>query len=173
MRLAQGGDQSAYAELLVRLTSLARRYVRGRVRDAAWVDDAVQETLLTVHRARHTCDTSRPFAPWFYAIVSTRFIDAVRREGRIARREQGGENLPEPAGDGGGHGDLDVERIRAAVAALPDRQRDVIEGLKYRDESVRDVAKRLGMSESAVKVTAHRGYKVLRRWLGGPGHRED
>ena len=62
---------------------------------------------------------------------------------------------------------VDVEAIRAAVAALPPRQRHVIEGLKYRDESVRDVAERLGMSESAVKVTAHRGYKVLRRLLGG------
>ena len=173
MRLAQRGDQPAYAELLVRLTSLARRYVRARVRDAVWVDDAVQEILLTVHRARHTCDTSRPFAPWFYAIVSTRFIDATRREGRIARREQAGDDLPERAPEGGVHGDLDVERIRAAVAALPARQRDVIEGLKYHDESVRDVASRLGMSESAVKVTAHRGYKLLRRWLGGQGDRED
>ena len=89
MRLAQRGDQPAYAELLVRLTALARRYVRARVREAVWVDDAVQEILLTVHRARHTCDTSRPFAPWFYAIVSTRFLDA--RAGKAGLR---GANRP-------------------------------------------------------------------------------
>jgi RNA polymerase sigma-70 factor (ECF subfamily) len=174
MRLAQQGDQQAYAELLARLTSFAQRYVRGRAMAAAWVDDVVQETLMTVHRARHTCDTNRPFAPWFYAIVSTRFIDAVRREGRIARREQGSDELPETAGETRDRrDDIDVERIRAAVAALPARHRDVIEGLKYRDESVREVGRRLGMSESAVKVTAHRGYKLLKRWLGGAGDRAD
>jgi DNA-directed RNA polymerase specialized sigma24 family protein len=37
---------------------------------------------------------------------------------------------------------------------------------------VREVAGRLNMSESAVKVTAHRGYRALRRLLGGTD-RED
>jgi DNA-directed RNA polymerase specialized sigma24 family protein len=44
--------------------------------------------------------------------------------------------------------------------------------MKFQDQSVRDVAGGLGMSESAVKVTAHRGYRVLKRLLGG-GRRED
>ena len=169
MRHAQQGDQAMYADLLARLTGFARRYARGRLGDVPWIDDVVQETLVTIHRARHTCDTSRPFAPWFYAIVSSRLIDAVRRERRIAGRELGTDVLPEARSDDRPRAEdaVDVEAIRSAVAALPRRQRQVIEGLKYRDESVRDVADRLGMSESAVKVTAHRGYKILRRLLGG------
>ena len=69
-------------------------------------------------------------------------------------------------------GPIDVEAIHAAVRSLPARQREVIEGLKFKDQSVRDVAGQLKMSESAVKVTAHRGYKMLRRLLEGPA-RED
>jgi hypothetical protein len=61
--------------------------------------------------------------------------------------------------------DIDVEAIHAAVAALPARQQQVIKGLKFEDRSVREVASRLNMSESAVKVTAHRGYRALRRLL--------
>jgi RNA polymerase sigma-70 factor (ECF subfamily) len=61
---------------------------------------------------------------------------------------------------------VDPELVRRALEALPARQRAVVEALKYRDESVRDVAGQLGMSESAVKVTAHRGYRAMRRWLG-------
>jgi DNA-directed RNA polymerase specialized sigma24 family protein len=38
--------------------------------------------------------------------------------------------------------------------------------LKYEDLSVRDVARRMGMSEAAVKASAHRGYKLLRRTVG-------
>jgi RNA polymerase sigma-70 factor (ECF subfamily) len=57
--------------------------------------------------------------------------------------------------------------VHAALAALPARQRDIVEGLKLREESVKSLAARHGMSESAVKVMAHRGYKRLRTLLGG------
>ena len=171
MRMAQAGDQNAYTSLLVLLTSTTRRFARARLGGVPWIDDVVQETLLTVHRALHTYDPARPFGPWFYAIASTRLIDAVRRERRIARRElprDPGFDVAEPSA---GDQDIDEEAIRAAVRLLPERQRDVIEGLKFRDESVRDVASRTNMTMSAVKVTAHRGYQALRKMLGGP--RED
>ena len=171
MRLAQAGDQDAYTSLLLLLTSTTRRFARARLGGVPWIDDVVQETLLTVHRALHTYDPARPFGPWFYAIASTRLIDAVRREGRITRREvprDPGFDVAEPSA---GDQDIDAEAIRAAVRLLPERQRDVIEGLKFRDESVRDVASRTNMTISAVKVTAHRGYRTLRKLLGG--QRED
>jgi len=172
MRLAQAGDQDAYASLLVMLTAVTRQFAASRVGRVPWIDDVVQETLITIHSARRTYDSTRPFAPWFYAIASSRLIDVLRRERRVASRELAGDVMPDPASSPPADDDLDVEAIRAAVASLPARQRDVVEGLKFRDESVRDVAGRLKMTESAVKVTAHRGYRVLRRLLGGR-QRED
>jgi RNA polymerase sigma-70 factor, ECF subfamily len=167
MRLGQTGDQVAYASLLVLLTDVTRRFVRARVGNAVWIDDVVQETLLAVHRGRQTYDSTRPFAPWFYAIASSRFIDVLRREKRVATREVSSDMLPElvPAGNTSEE-TVDVEAIHAAVRSLPARQREVIEQLKFEERSVRDVAGRLKMTESAVKVTAHRGYRVLRRILG-------
>jgi RNA polymerase sigma-70 factor (ECF subfamily) len=168
MRDAQDGRGDAYADLLVLLTAVSRRYVLSRLGRAPWVEDVVQETLLSVHVARHTYDRHRPFAPWFYAILKSRLIDAVRRERRTAGREIAGQGLPEPSSTESTVGDeIDVEAIRRALASLPERHRQVIHGLKYRDESVRDVAGRLGLSEAAVKVTAHRGYRMLKRLLGG------
>ena len=175
MRQAQQGDQAAYASLLVTLVGVARQFVRRRAGAAVpWVDDVVQDTLLALHAARHTYDPARPFAPWFYAIVSNRMVDVVRRERRVSAREVHVDVLPErgAAADAGGRDDLDVDAIHAALASLPARQREVIDGLKYRDQSVREVAGRMGMTESAVKVTAHRGYRALRRLLGGAS-RED
>lgn len=175
MRLAQTGDQVAYASLLVMLTPVVRQFARQRLGAVPWVDDVVQETLLAVHSARHTWDGRRPFAPWFYAIASNRLIDVLRRERRIATREVGSDlevDYATTPSAGAERNDIDVERIHAAVAALPEKQRQVIEGLKFEDRSVREVAGRLRMSESAVKVTAHRGYRALRRLLGG-SERED
>lgn len=168
MRRAQTGDQEAYADLLALLTPVTRQYARGKSGAVPWVEDVVQETLISVHRARHTYDPSRPFAPWFYAIAAHRVIDVYRRERRVASREQGTDVLPEPAPvrQVDRAGDVDMDKVRAALAALPARQRDIVEGLKLRDESVKEIAARLGMSESAIKVTAHRGYQALRKLLG-------
>jgi RNA polymerase sigma-70 factor (ECF subfamily) len=173
MRLAQGGDQAAYASLLVLLTSTTRHFARARLGAVPWIDDVVQETLLAVHRARQTYDPGRPFAPWFYAVASSRLIDAVRRERRVTSRELPGDQLPEPHADQVSERDeIDVDAIHAAVASLPPQQREVIEALKFQDQSVREVAGRLSMSESAVKVTAHRGYQALKRLLRGERHED-
>jgi RNA polymerase sigma-70 factor, ECF subfamily len=166
MRQAQDGDQEAYATLLVLLTSVTRRYVRGRAGSVNWIDDVVQETLITVDRARHTYDPGRPFAPWFYAIASSRLIDVLRRERRTSLREIAQEPVFDVPAGGAPNDDIDAEAIHAALRSLPARQRDIIEGLKFRDESVRDVAGRMKMTTSAVKVTAHRGYKKLKALLG-------
>jgi RNA polymerase sigma-70 factor (ECF subfamily) len=167
MELAQHGDREAYASVLVLAAAAVKRMVKHKWGNVVWADDAVQETLISVHRARHTFDPSRPFAPWLYAIAHNRIIDVARRERRIGDRELGTDVLPEPAvtaPDAAAR--IDPDRVRAALASLPDRQRDVIVGMKFGDESVRDIGARLKMSNSAVKATAHRGYKVLRRLLG-------
>ncbi len=171
MQRAQEGDEEAYIELLVLLTELTRRHVCLKLGAIVpWADDVVQETLISVHNARHTYDPRRPFAPWYYAIARNRLIDALRREGRVTRREVGVEVLPDVVAlvraDESPFADVDLEAVRAALGALPPRQREVVEALKLRDESVRDVANRLRMSPSAVKVTAHRGYRALKRLLG-------
>jgi RNA polymerase sigma-70 factor, ECF subfamily len=168
MLRAQGGDEGAYAELLVLLATAARRYTRARLRaPVPWIDDVVQDTLLAVHHARSTFDGRRPFAPWFYAIARNRFVDVLRREQRVGEREIVVERWPEiPDGSRDDVAPIDVDAVRRALDSLPPRQRDIVESLKLRDETVRDIAGRLGMTIAAVKVTAHRGYRTLRRLLG-------
>jgi len=168
MRLAQTGDEAAYAEVLALLTTATKRFARGRAGSVPWIDDVVQETLVSVHKARHTWDPARPLAPWFYAIASHRLVDVWRRERRVSTREQGRDALEAaaPVEADGTWDDVDMNVVRGALAQLPARQRDIVEGLKLRDETVRGLAARHQMSESAVKVMAHRGYRRLRQMLG-------
>ncbi len=167
----QQGDAAAYAELLTMLAATARQYTRNRLGDVPWLDDVAQEALLTVHAARRTYDARRPFAPWFYAILSSRMIDVLRKERRVSSREIASDAVPEPPSAApsahGGSGVADMDQLQAALRSLPERQRRVVSALKLEDQSVREVSARLNMSESAVKVAAHRGYKALRRLLGG------
>jgi RNA polymerase sigma-70 factor (ECF subfamily) len=167
MARAQAGDQPAYDELLRRAARDARAFVVRRVGPAHWVEDVVQEVLVTIHKARHTYDPARPFGPWFYAIVQSRLIDALRSRKRVVSREVVDDAVlaAQPAPRPGADADL-RETLARAVAALPRVQREIVSLLKYEDLSVRDVARRLGMSEAAVKAAAHRGYRLLRRTVG-------
>jgi RNA polymerase sigma-70 factor, ECF subfamily len=169
MARAHSGDPRAYDELLRLLAQYARRFVMRRVGGAEWVEDVVQEVLLTVHRSRHSYDPVRPFGPWFYTIAQCRLIDALRSRRRLAGREViDDEALANVAAAAtSGVPSAVGEALASAVARLPRVQREVVSLLKYDDLSVREVACRLGMSEAAVKTTAHRGYKVLRRMVGG------
>jgi RNA polymerase sigma-70 factor (ECF subfamily) len=170
MAASQAGNAGAYDELLRLLASAARGVVGRRIGRVDWAEDVVQDVLLTVHRSRMTYDPARPFGPWFYAIVTSRLVDALRARRRRGTAEPFDEDALQgwsPARADTGPSD-DVRLVLAqAVARLPRVQREVVSLLKYEDLSVRDVASRLGMSESAVKVTAHRGYAHLRQRLKG------
>lgn len=171
MAASQHGDRSAYEALLLGLGHVVRLYVCRRVGATPWVDDVVQEVLMSLHRARHTWNPERPFAPWFYAVLQSRLIDAIRRHKRTARWEEPMAAVPpvvwsqSPESETMARADL-----AQAMRQLSPAQRGVIERLKLMEMSVSDVARETGMSEANVKVIAHRGYAVLRKFLAGLGY---
>ena len=63
MVAGQDGHGGAYRRLLGELSEWLHRYFSRRLPPSD-VDDAVQETLLAVHRRRHTYDPRQPFRPW-------------------------------------------------------------------------------------------------------------
>ncbi len=139
------------------------------------VDDVVQEVLLTVHRARATYDPARPFLPWLRAIAQRRAVDALRAHGRGAGREVEDEpaylNHPATAPQA----DTELQRaddaalLAAAVATLPQGQRQAIELLALRENSLEQAAALTGRSKVALKVNLHRAIQALRARLGAGG----
>jgi RNA polymerase sigma-70 factor, ECF subfamily len=157
LRRAQGGDGEAYRQFLTGSSALLRGFLRRRVREPEAAEDVLQETLLSIHRARHTWLPTRPVGPWLYAICEHRIADFFRRHRRVEPLELAAE----PAA-----AEPDGPPVLEALGQLPPRQRRVIELLKLHDLSVKEVAAEVGMSESAVKVTAFRGYQAMRKLFG-------
>ena len=172
MAAAQAGDRRAYEDLLRECLPLLRQICRARLRDATEAEDAVQDTLLTIHRARASYDASRPFRPWLIAITERRALDRIRARSRRSGREAALDLAAElPAAEGSADAALDANRaaakLRDAVQDLPESQRTALGLTKLQDLTLQEASARSGMSVGALKVATHRAVQTLRRRLTG------
>jgi RNA polymerase sigma factor (sigma-70 family) len=168
MAAAQAGDAVAYTTLLRDcvpfIAGLARRH--GVAPDRA--DDVVQEVLLTVHRARATYDPRRSFEAWLRVTAERRAVDCLRRTHRHGRREVHAPAAYASHADetvdlaAGLHRREDAERIGAALAQLPRRQREAVRHLVLEERSLGDTAVLTGRSKGSLKVNLHRALNALR-----------
>lgn len=158
MLAALTGDASAYRMLLEGLTRHLRSYYARRL-DPGAAEDAVQETLIAIHVRRATYEPALPFTAWVYGIARYKLIDEYRRSKRHATVSL------EEASDLFSHDATEVALARRDVskllAKLPPAKRQLVKDIKLDGVSVAEVAKRTGLSESAVKVTVHRAIKSL------------
>jgi RNA polymerase sigma-70 factor (ECF subfamily) len=172
MIAAQAGDRRAYEKLLADSIALIRAAARRRGVGQDHLDDVVQETLITVHRVRHTFDPARSYDAWLNAIASRRAIDALRSSGRRHHREVHDEFALErqPAGDDASvatEREQRTQRLHAAVAGLPPGQREAVEQLGLRERSLGEAAELTGRGTGALKVNLHRALKALRKHFHG------
>lgn len=174
MRSAQDGDRIAYEALLRACLPKIRRRLQRRGVELDMIDDVVQDVLLTIHRARQTYDPSRPFAVWLAMITDRRAIDAARRHHRHAMHEVSSPDAYETHADESGDqhpfvATIAIDRIRGSIADLPAAQRDAVERLSLREQSLTEAAQETGRSIGALKVNLHRGLKALRALLNPEG----
>jgi len=96
-----------------------------------------------------------------HAIARYKLIDLLRRR---SRTDALNDSLDDRE-DLWAAPDFEASEARYDIAKLlyhlPDRQRLPIQYVKIEGGSVADTARRIGMSESAVKIGIHRGLKAL------------
>lgn len=166
MAAAQSGDSVAYERLLRAVLPFLRALIRRQGIRPEQTEDIVQDTLLTIHRVRHTYDPDRPFVPWLASIAQRRAIDARRRSARIGRWEQVTpgqlETFPDTAANKRIELDDGRKWLDRALRELPNKQREAVELVKIRGLSVAEAASASGQSAGAIKVNIHRALRALR-----------
>lgn len=165
---ALDGDAAAYRRLLADLTRYLRPYFARRLSPAhaAHAEDLVQETLLAIHTRRMTYDPNRPFTAWLHAVAHHKFVDHVRRHA-IRPTVPLDDDSPIFASDDSANAAnrLDVEAVLGEVSP---RTSDLIRQTRLEGASVAEAAARHGMTETAAKVSIHRGLKsLMARFAGG------
>lgn len=168
IRQALAGDKRAYAQALEQTARMLRPYLSRRLSNRSEVEDVLQEILISVHKARHTYDGMRPYAPWAFAIARYRltdhlrahYADRLRHAGELSEAENiSARDVTDPA--------FTYESIKEEIYQLPGKQPMILHLIHGEGYTAKEVAERIGMKESAVKVAAHRAYKTLRKRFNG------
>ena len=134
------------------------------------VDDAAQETLLTIHTRRHTYEPGRPFKAWLSGIARYKWIDHLRALERNPAAPCA-EGLIDDAVSAEDHGTAVTSAIVLGdlLAQLKPAQAEAIRLVKIAGYSIEETSQRTGQSVSLVKVNIHRGLAKLGA-LAGAGH---
>lgn len=167
MLAALDGDAAAYRQLLADLSRYLRPWFARRLSAAhkSHAEDLVQETLLAVHARRMTYDRDRPFTAWLHAIAHHKFVDHVRHHA-IRQTVHLEDDAPVFAADDSASA-ADRHDVETVLREVPDRTGDLIRRTKLRGDSVAEAAAAHGISETAAKVSIHRGLKSLMTKFSG------
>ena len=162
------GDGVALEILLVRHQGLVYRYLLARVRDEAEAQDLTQESLVKALRSLEGFRGDAPFRSWLLAVARNEFRSWARTRARrwtvslevvpdVSSREEGAEEAVAREGE--------VDRVRGALARLPEKQRLSVSLRLFDGLSFREVGKHTDSSEGAARVNYHHGIRKLREWL--------
>ena len=165
------GDERALAELYDRLGRVAYGLALRVLRDPALAQDAVQDAFLAAWRTAAAFDPERGRAQtWLLTLVHRRAVDVVRREDR--RRTQPLEDAPVASSESTAEQASVREQrraVQAALAQLPDDQREALELSYYGGLTQAELAARLGIPLGTVKSRVFAGLARLRDLLGETG----
>ncbi len=175
----QAGDVSAFDELVIRWDRKIQGAIYRILGSEDEARDLCQEAFLKAYKALPGFKGEARFSSWLYQIALNLCRDRMRRrKGKVfvsIDDPQTSEPVQRPAR---GPSALqlveaaDLSRtVAAAVASLPDEQRQIIVLKEYEDMTFLEISEILGVPLSTVKTRLYRGLVHLRERLEREGVR--
>lgn len=151
-------DEDAWRRLHEREFGTLYRFARGLGADAGIAEDAVNEAFVRLvrHLPRLRIDAPTAIRTWLVVVCRNYVRDQLRRRRPSELRED----------DSVDNAERSIETrlaLAAALAALPDGQREVIALRFVAGLPTREVAALVGRGEKAVESLQHRALEALRR----------
>ncbi|MBA9004912.1 sigma-70 family RNA polymerase sigma factor [Thermomonospora cellulosilytica] len=141
------------------LLSLVLRLTGG---DRHWAEDVVQETMIRAWRSAHQLDANAAsLLPWLATVARRIVIDDQRRKN--ARPQEAGEGPLERLHAPDGLEDmLRSVVVSEALRSLSPAHREILNETFFRDRSVNEAAKALGIPVGTVKSRVYYALRALR-----------
>jgi len=159
---ARTGEPRAVERLLAACQADARRYAR-RHCQASDVDDAVQESLLTVARKVQGLQAAAAFASWLFVVIRR---ECRRLERQAFRHEPLDDDMAEQQLAFRSDDALRID-LAHALESLPAHYLEVVLLRDFEELTIAEMAQRLGENHAAVKSRLHRARELVREYLVG------
>lgn len=165
-----GGDESAFASVVSDTTPRLLRFLRSLLPDSpAEAEEVAQESLFRLWRHAAAWRPEGKIATWLHQVAYRLAIDAIRRRKPSVGIEAVADDLADegPAPEQRLISAEDREALRAAIAALPERQRTALVLCHYEEMSQAEAASVMEIGERAYESLLARARRGLRKLLAG------
>lgn len=173
------GDLQAFKELYLRHCNSLYAFIDWRSPRKEWVNEVVQDTWTSLHRARSRYEPSASFKTFLYQIARNRLIDLIRQQSHVVlATDLGADNDNQnPVFDsladmayGCNESPEDVlerkqslQALREAVRALPADQREALVLQQFNEMSLDEIAVIQSVPAETVKSRLRYAMQKLRR----------
>ncbi|MFO0600448.1 MAG: RNA polymerase sigma factor [Myxococcaceae bacterium] len=165
MRAFREGDSTAFEALFARHSGPVHGFVAKLTGDQATAEDLTQVTFASILRSKDRFVDGMKFTPWLYAIA-TNAARGVHRQRKVRTRAADEQKAMSPQSVEPTDFDPGLQRaLSEAIDQLPPAQREAVVLHKLQGLSFEEVAETLGVSPTAARIKAHRGYTKLRELL--------
>ncbi len=173
----QTGDLLSFDTLVKRWEKPLLNYCYRMVNDVALAEDLRQEVFLRIYRSTKTYRPTAQFSTWMYRIATNLCLDILAKQRRRketpidAYLESESDGFDERLIDPSGAPDAVVlkkeikDRVRSALARLPENQRVVVTLRHYNDMKFHEIAEILECPISTVKSRMAAGLERLSKML--------
>ena len=165
-----GGDAAAFERLYARHKGPLYRYVLRSVKARGEAEELYQDVWMKVIEARARYAPRAKFTTWLYTIAHNRLVDHWRARGLtvVASTDDEEADLPEMAAPPSaephriGEAQETLERLSAAIAALPQAQREAFLLHHEGELTAGEIAAATGTNEEAAKSRLRYAMNKLR-----------
>jgi len=160
---AARGDSEAFADIVRQYQGMVFSIAWHFLHDRELAEDLGQDVFLELYQSIASVKSAAHLTYWLRRVTVNRCIDYGRR--RKHRPEIALEDVPEPIARNSTGDPLVGQRLRALLAALPEKQRMIVI-LRYQEEmGPAEIAEVLEIPVNTVKSTLHRSLAELQSKL--------
>ena len=151
-RVRDARDEAAFAALFNHFAPRVKAFLMRSGADATLAEECAQEVMATLWQKAHLFDPSRASAAtWIFTIARNRKIDAIRKHKRPDPEELPWGPEAEPDQEDAMVLQQESDQLGQALAALPDKQRTLIEKAYFGDLSHSEIAEQTGLPLGTIK----------------------